>query len=111
MPKDNERRSAKMASVLEQLPNELVDIGRRIAGVYPPIAPPDEFRAALHTRLLEEAARLQREPAPSERTAFLLPAALGAVAVAGLALLGWRTRAIPHLVAHAQSQLRTAQGS
>lgn len=105
------KRLADLESIMVALPDELVDTGRRIAGAYPPMPVPDEFRMALRTRLIEEAGRLQREPVTTPRPAFLVPAALGAVAFAGLALLGWRTRAITNLVAHAQDQIRAAQGS
>jgi hypothetical protein len=99
--------------VFEGLPEELVSTARRYAAVLTPATPPEDFRVALRTRLVSEAARLQQEPAPAQRSGFLIPAAVGAaiISVAGLALLGRRSKTVSSLLSRAQSQFQTVQGS
>jgi len=91
-----------------QLPGELLGTARAVASTYAPAAPSEEFRGALRARLVREASRLQSEPAGAPRSGLLVPAAVGAAAVAGLAVIAWRTRAIAGIVSHAQDQLRAA---
>ena len=110
-PENRENMSASSVSSLVELPAEWLDTARRYAGVHQPVEPSQDFRSALHARLVAEAGRLQHEPVRAPRSGLLIPAAVGAAALsvlAGLALLGWRTRAIPTLLAHAQAQVRTA---
>ena len=114
MAKENiVKRSADSGILYGGLPEELLHIARSVAAAHPPVEPAEDFRFALRARLVREGARLRDEPAPAHRKGLLVPAAVGAaaVSVAGLALLAWRTRAIPTLLAHAQSQARTAQSS
>lgn len=99
---NSERRRVSPGDPFEGLAPELVETARKVGPAYPATALSDEFRGALRSRLVVEAARLQREPARPQRSGLLVPAAVGAAAVAGLAVLGWRTRAIPNLIARAQ---------
>ena len=110
--KSNEN-PGKVESALEAVPQEFLVLAGGVKGTYAVVEPAAEFRSALRTRLVAEATRLQEEPAPASRGGLVARAALGAaaVSVAGLALVAWRTRAIPNLVAHAQDQLRSAHGS
>lgn len=99
---ENPQRRQVRPDLFEGLAEELVATARRVGPAYPTPALSDDFRQALHSRLIIEAERLQREPAKPQRSGLLLPAAVGAAAVASLALLGWRTKAIPNLIARAQ---------
>jgi len=96
---------------LAGLPPDVVETAHKLANAYPAAVPSQEFRLALRARLITEAERLQREPVTPQGSGLLVPAAVGAAAIAGIALLGWRTRAFSHLIAHAQGQFRTAQGN
>lgn len=96
------RRQVSPGELFEGLAPDLVETARKVGPAYPAAVPSKEFRAVLHSRLVTEAERLQREPARPQRSGLLVPAAVGAAAVAGLALLGWRTRAIPNLIGRAQ---------
>jgi len=106
---DLDRRDGPM----DLVPEEFLPLAQKVGASYTRVEPSAEFRAALHSRLVAEAARLQEQPLPASRGGLVARAAIGAaaVSVAGIALVAWRTKAIPTLVAHAQGQVRTADGS